>query len=235
MSIFFKIVLLVLFSALILFVTKYFLKHKKILDVSKAAWARNKVGIIGAIEEIGEERSNALLLFLEDRNPTDKLTINISSSILSPWSGRSIEINTKDEVAVRLHASAFEDYERRSELLVPKIKLKNGKSQYMWSPDRYLSKSRKLRSYFSELNQPDQSEALYRIIEKAIKINGGLSWVQNAEFPNCSICKKRMKFILQLSGLHFSKNKKYDIHESEIYVFGCTKHTDEIKPVIQFY
>ena len=188
MSSFLQIAGLVLFFVLIAFATKFYLKRKKIREVSKSAWGKYKREIIKAIEEIGEEQSNALLLFLEDRDPTEKLTINIPGNISTPWSGKSIEISTKDKVTVSLLSSTPGEFERASELLTPRIKLKNGKSQYIWSPDRYLSKSKKLRSFFSELNESEQLEALYRIIGSSIRINGGLSWVQAAEFPNCSVC-----------------------------------------------
>ena len=235
MSNFFNLVTVAGFAALAFIILRYYLRWKKIRAYADAQWNEHNNEIVKAIESIGEEEPEALLLFIDGDRRYERLSINIPHSIGSPWSGRHFAIEAKDKFDVKLTSPVEKISNEYISLLVPRIKLKNGKSQNVWSASRYLNKSNVLNELLSKLNIKEREEALNYLLENAVKVNGGLSWVQNAEFPVCDVCKKRMKFIFQLSGTKFIKNKHFDIHESEIYVFGCAKHMEEIKNVIQFY
>ena len=44
-----------------------------------------------------------------------------------------------------------------------------------------------------------------------------------------------MLFIAQVPGTLFPKTVDFDIHESEIYLFGCVNEPEHVQKVVQFY
>ena len=217
---------------------KAYLKWKKIKDIAGSIKSTEFESILKSIEEIGTEDSTAILLV-----PTSKLStckeyiLTIPENFSSQWSGKSIEFNPIGNLEVDLTTNQNRQVlglTEFKELSIPRIKLKNGKLQNVWSAQRYINFSEKLQTLLSAIPKEDQSLGLEYILGSTVRVRGGIEWVQSAEHPKCSICNGKMEFLLQVTGTWFPKTVDFDIHESTIYVFGCTKHEDNIQKVIQF-
>ncbi|MCW8964412.1 MAG: hypothetical protein OQL16_11505 [Gammaproteobacteria bacterium] len=156
MSTFITTVITLLCAAAIFFILKYYFRWKKIRAYADTQWDEHKSEIVKAIEAIGEETPESILLFMGSNRVTENLIITIPSSIESPWAGKSFDIRTTENMNIQLHTGSHEVNNETSMLMVPRIKLKNGKSQNVWSPSRYLSKSKPLRSLFGKLNDNEK-------------------------------------------------------------------------------
>src|SRR5262249_44865621 len=62
------------------------------------------------------------------------------------------------------------------------------------------------------------------------RFGGGPAWMQEAEFPNCPVCKKKMQMVLQLpeSMLPWKQSKG-----SNFYFFACPTHADQMRTIEQ--
>jgi hypothetical protein len=168
----------------------------------------------------------------------DLYTLCIPDFLESPWAGKSIEFCLNGELEVRISEGNGKSQMgsiKLRDLPVPRVKLKNGKEQNIWSINRYLSLSSHLDSLLDPLAPADRAKALEYIMGPAIRVLGGIEWAQGAEYPHCSECAGKMKFIMQVSGTWFPKRVNFNIHESEIYIFGCEKNPEHLQKVVQFY
>lgn len=154
------------------------------------------------------------------------------------WAGKSIHFDVKGELKVRVidgREPAQLGKNTFRALPAPRVKLKNGKEQNIWSVKKYLSCSSKLAALLNNVEVADQVEVLENIIGPNIRVFGGLEWAQSAQYPRCTECNANMKFIVQVAGTWFEKTLDFDVHESEIYIFGCEKHPTQLEKVVQFY
>lgn len=243
-------IIVIVFIVLIVFLTPKIVRfHKECKEYSENLQIiknREFDNIITAIESIGTEPSTAILLVPDlDKANEEDYNIYIPENLNNPAAGKSISFeynfeNNDDFRAIFSGSRKKQQIEniKFREIKVPRIQLKSGKSQNVWSYERYLKKSNELKNILSIFSNNDQVSALESIIHefKCIKINGGYVWAQYAEFPKCSICNRNCVFVAQVPGYLFNKKKyKFDIQESEIYLFVCRTHTDQLETVIQFY
>ncbi|PHR60161.1 MAG: hypothetical protein COA43_07630 [Robiginitomaculum sp.] len=210
-------------------------KIKKMADVIKE---HSLDDIITAIESIGETTSTASLLIpIAQKSRELKYMITLPDHLEAPWSGKTIQftpsgnlnVSMVDQQGLQIGNTVFQ------EIRIPRITLRSGRQQNMWSTARYIKNSDTLRNLLSPINPQKQSDALGHIFGASIEVGGGLHWIQNAEYPKCDQCRGKMKFLIQTEGILFPKSVDFNIHESTIYIFGCAKkHDPYIQKVIQF-
>jgi hypothetical protein len=230
------ICIVILYFAIRIFV--YWWRWNKLCRVALYIKIKHLNEILDEIENIGTQTSNALMLVKQPDLCTDeRYGLTISEKIDSIWSGKSVIFKIVEDIEpLIVDGSGVNQLGKHKfrPVLVPRIKLKNDKEQNIWAENKYIQSSAKIRHLMSEIPENYQAEMLAKVIGSTVLIGGGLSWIQNPEFPNCSICNKRMTFILQLSGYWFPKNVEFDVGCAEIYLFGCKDHPDVIQKVIQF-
>lgn len=222
---------------------RYRLRVRRVIKAANTIRETHFEQILEAIENIGTCSSGAALLYENGVTNDEKYLITIPSKLDSPWAGRTIRIIEAEQKDVDVKVEfILTDSEVQQlghtvykSLRVPRIKTKNGKEQYVWAYSRYLTMSPLLKQLFKGIETADFKEmALANVIRGKINILGGLSWIQNVEFPNCPECKKRMKFLFQFWGGLLPKSYQFDRTEAEVYVFSCYQHQDTLIPVIQF-
>lgn len=112
---------------------------------------------------------------------------------------------------------------------------------YLYDPARYIRLAPALRSALTALAPNREVDLLSYLlcigrdsfefdpIDQA-RIGGSPAWIQGPEFPTCSACKKRLRFIAQFPGSAVSARE----HQSgTFYVFGCTTHPSDTRTVYQ--
>lgn len=222
-----------------IFLIKAHLRWKKIKEKADNIKNEKIDSIISAIENIGECEPTAAILIKDKENQySNQYSISIPSFISSPWSGRKIEFELSNQLPISIKddssINAIGNCIYRA-IPAPRIKLKSGKEQNTWSVKRYLNRSPELKTIMSPIESADQEEALKYILGPTIRVLGGIQWAQSAEYPKCEECNGKMTFLLQVPGFLFPNKVEFDIHESEIYVFSCIKHQNNVQKVIQFY
>ena len=221
MSVIFGVLGVIVFIALVFFV-KWTIEWKKIKIEADRIWKEKKVEIISSIESIGQEKSISALLYTTDKAKNFNNILTVPNSINSPWSGLSIEIKITNKVETKIVKNRIENQVAGKSFLainIPRIQLRNGKRQNVWASSRFLQKSESLNELFKSISKDKQAEALDYLLNDQIRVSGGLEWLQSAEYPYCSQCKKRMNIIFQMPGTLFPKSASFDIHESEIYIW----------------
>jgi hypothetical protein len=126
---------------------------------------------------------------------------------------------------------------------VPRHKAKrSAKVRNAFSPEKYLANSPALRKALEEVCPEYPAELLayllcigsesfeFEPINQA-RIGTSPAWVQDPSHPSCDQCGKRMQLILQLPGTTISKKA---LHRGTFYLFGCTRHPDQITSLGQF-
>ena len=194
---------------------------------------------MASISSIGTSESDAALL-IENKQSSgpERYTLFMPEFVKNAWAGCSIEFTPSDNLPIRLsHEKSVSQLGLTMfvAMQVPRRILKSGKHQNIWSSARYIQKSEELKKIFSSVPSNDQSKALEYLLGQTIRVGGGIEWIQGAEYPKCIECNRKMEFIAQVSGTWFPATVKFNVRESEIYIFGCEKHHDKIQKVVQFY
>lgn len=125
---------------------------------------------------------------------------------------------------------------------MPRHLTKSGKARNTFSPSKYVAGNPRLLSALSTVCPAYPTELLaYLLVAGAetfefdpmfqARIGGSPSWVQDAEFPECDQCRKRMSLILQVPGAVLPGKP---MGEGTFYFFGCAKHPDITRTVAQF-
>ena len=156
-----------------------------------------------------------------------------------PWEGQSLHIEVGKNVNEFKFALKAADDEKSTlgghrffTVPVPRIQLKNGKSQNRYDWDWIYKNSEDLRSGF-EKHFGEGGRSALRLFdagESCFTARTGThpSWVQTQEYQKCDQCKKTMHQIAQLRSDHFLPKTDFTI-----YLFGCPKHPDKLKSVWQ--
>lgn len=239
---FFGIIILFLICAVVLYFSARFFtfwwRWNQLCKKAHQIQIKHLNEILDEIEIIGTQTSNALMLVRQlDLCADEKYELTIPEEIDCFGAGKGVTFKITDDIEPFFTvASGINQLGKHvfRPVLVPRVKLKNNKEQNIWAENKYLEASSKIRHLMGEIPENYKAEILGKIIGSTISIGGGLSWIQSPEFPNCSVCSKRMTFILQLAGYWFPKKVKFDISCAEIYLFGCKDHPDIIQKVIQF-
>lgn len=228
-----------LLLALLYWVGKAYLRWKKIKDIADSIKSSKFEAILDAISSIGDVQPTAALLIKQStESDANVYSLFIPPFLENAWAGKSIRFEIEGNLEIRLVEGMGESWLGKTkfrELPAPRVKLKNGKEQNIWSCQRYLSRSSNLNALLKPVAESDRAEALEYILGPSVRVCGGIEWVQGAEYPKCKECRGKMKFVLQVAGAWFPKKLDFDVHESEIYIFSCEKHPTQVEKVVQFY
>ncbi len=160
--------------------------------------------------------------------------------------GRVISAEVGSDVGFRLSSSNASEPILRGEVYriipVPRKATKSGKARNQFSPSKYVANNPDLLTALAAVCPRYPVELLAYLLAAGgetfefdpmfqARIGGSPSWVQDAEFPNCSECKKRMSLILQLPGSMLPGKK---LPEGTFFFFGCSEHPENTKTVEQF-
>jgi len=203
--------------------------------------------IYSEVECLGSESPTCAVMAVTNRTASSETEWAIPvPSFIGPWAGKVISVEKGDVVEFRLSDSANRETVLRGKthriIAVPRRKTKTGRAQNQFSPEKYIASNPKLvdalkavcpaypKELLSYLLLPGMDTFEFDPIFQA-RIGGNPVWIQGAEFPNCDQCKTRMSLILQLPG-NMLPGKP--ISEGTFYFFGCMKHPDRTKTVLQF-
>ncbi len=166
--------------------------------------------------------------------------IAIPDFMASPWAGCYIELIPVADLALRLvRASGVSQLGAQcfTALGVPRVRQDNGEYRNIWSYDWLVRHSDALDSMFSPLDTHDQAQALDLLLGATIRIGGeaceisSTSGVKLAR-PLCARCHQKMTFIAQLAASWLPNSVDFDVHNSEIYLFGCANHLEQLDKVV---
>jgi hypothetical protein len=200
------------------------------------------------VEGCGSEKPAGWVLARTNRCAEDTAcVISIPDGIEDfPWSGRAIMVEAASEVTVRF----TEDTSRAIRCLrkefkavaAPRTRSKSGKLRNILSPDRYIALDPALLPALREICPKYPKELLAYLFNcgadsfefdsiSQARIGTSPAWAQPAEFPRCDQCKERMPLILQLPGSIVAVK---GWGNGIFYLFGCSKHPEHTKTVVQF-
>jgi hypothetical protein len=224
--------------------------RKRIHVIRAAAQASDQAldAIYRNIEACGTEKPTGCVLLRTNRRVENSHSVIAIPDWLEafPWAGRTIAVSVDKEVTFGL----IPDKSPETRLLgrvyhavaVPRVKSQSGKVTNMFAPARLLAGNAALLASLKAVC-PDHPEKLlgyllaagaetfeFDSIDQA-RIGTSPSWIQDAEFHSCELCKKRMAPILQLPGT-LAARKGYG--SAVFYLFGCPEHPEQIKTVSQY-
>jgi hypothetical protein len=234
-------------------IVKSTIKLKPVKEVFNSLGVDDKNNVYRLISSYSQQPQNSCFLVQIDYSDNANNIISIPNDIDSIWGGRSYQIifneqpkNPEIEVQEIPFQSNFSFLGKKKYLpiLVPRIKMKNGKMQNTWSSKNLLSRNPKLKSYINSLIKEQQVDLLTSIICDRpilnnhyepifqVRIGSGISWIQGPQYPKCNTCKKKMNFIFNLPG-DISGKKGYG--EFVYYIFSCSKHPDNLEFELQAF
>jgi len=226
---------------------RFNLKRRRIIQCAKGASADQLESVYAQVTQIGTETpSCAILARTNQRSGGDQNWSIPIPSYVEPWAGHAISAEFGPDVQFRFSSSTTPEPALRGVIYriipVPRIRTKGGKERNQFAPSRYVANSPKLLSALSAICPSYPSDLLaYLLMAGAetfefdpmfqARIGGQPSWVQDAEFPQCDDCKKRMSLVLQLPGTMLPGKP---LASGTFYFFACAKHPDKTKTVGQF-
>lgn len=189
------------------------------------------------IEKIGNEHSRGYLAFLLNHYPkNEQIAIRLPEELADfPWAGKWVVVTplskpSADPVNFLIESdlcggriSAMKD---PIFLKVPYFRCGGGakKATSIFSTQRYLAMSTELRNHMNILFPRNPKRLLAELLKRSIRIGLSPQWVQSAHFNKCPKCQKSMRLILQIEGSEFGGR----LAEGEFYLFGCTRHPDQL-------
>jgi hypothetical protein len=246
-----KTVIAVIIAALVIplavVLIRFNRKRLYIIRCVEAADAQQLEAIYTHLDQLGTQTpSCAVLARTNRRSGSDRDWCVPVPPFVEPWAGRAIRADVASEVAFRLAGSAAPEPVLRGQVYrvvpVPRHLTKSGKARNQFSPSKYLAGNPQLLSALSAVCPEYPAELLAYLLAAGAetfefdpmfqaRIGGSPSWVQDAEFPECSECRKRMSLILQLPGALLPGKP---MAEGTFFFFGCVNHPDKTKTVAQF-
>lgn len=240
-----KIFLIVLAVVLISLIVRYFIKYKQFVKKSIEIWESNRIEILKEIQLIGDSQSQSFLGYKLDRTEKEENVIMIPSEIENKWRGKALFI----DFPKKLHDGASENvvsinisndsinytqigYTRFYCIKAPRVKLKNGKSQNLYSSTKFIQKSKRLKEIYHEFKGRKKYDALEISLSSPIRIFGNPQWLQSPKYIKCPKCEQKMKFIAQIPGHYLSDKADNIFGHGNIYIFSCAEHFETFKSVI---
>jgi hypothetical protein len=222
-------------------------KRLHVIRSAKAATAQQLEAVYTQIDHLGTEApSCAVLARTNLHSQDDREWVIPVPSYVEAWGGRVISAEAGSDVAFRFSALSASQPILRGRVYrivpVPRHLTKSGKARNQFSPSEYVHSSSQLLAALRAVCPAYPGELLAYLLAGGAetfefdpmfqaRIGGSPSWVQDAEFPNCPECKKRMSLILQLPGALLPGKK---LPEGTFFFCGCAKHPDKTKTVAQF-
>jgi hypothetical protein len=165
---------------------------------------------------------------------------------VQPWAGKSIIVTNADKVEFSLSDATITEPAIAGKvfriLAVPREQTKTGKSHDQFSPKNYVEGNPDLMNALRNICPRFPEELLAFLLSVGhnsfefdpvhqARVGGSPAWFQNAELPNCDQCRKRMVLLLQLPGTLVPGKANT---RAWFYLFGCVKHPEETKVVVQY-
>lgn len=238
-------VLLIALTVILTIIARYFIKYKQFVKRSTELFESNRSEILNEIKQIGDTPSQSVLAYKYEKVDKEENVIVIPSDLESNWKGITLKIGIpskladgeSENVVTVTSSSEIPEYTqigftRFYSIHAPRVKLKNGKSQNLYSTTRFIQKSKRLKEIYKDFKGRKKYEALEIPLASPIRIFGNPEWLQTPRHVNCPLCKEKMKFIAQVPG-HYLSNKADKIFKhGNIYIFGCNEHTETFKSLI---
>jgi hypothetical protein len=246
-----KIVLIVIIAAiaipLAVVLIRFNRKRLHIIRCAHAAGAEQLEAIYTHIDHLGTQAPSCAVLARTNRCSGSDGDWSVPvPPFVEPWAGRTISADVASDVTFRFAASAAPEPVLRGQIYrvlpAPRHLTKGGKARNQFSPGKYVTGNPQLLSALSAVCPEYPAELLAYLLAAGAetfefdpmfqaRIGGSPSWVQDAEFPECGQCRKRMSLILQLPGAMLPGKP---MAEGTFFFFGCVKHPDKTKTVAQF-
>ncbi len=223
-------------------------KRLHIIRCAEQATPEQLEAIYSQIHVLGTESpSCALLARTNRRSASDEDWVVPIPSYVEPWAGQMISPEAGSEVPFRFSSSAAASapvlHGRVYRLLpVPRHLTRSGKARNQFSPRKYVTGNPQLLAALAAVCPAWPADLMAYLLMAGVdtfefdpmfqaRIGGSPSWVQDAEFPVCGECQKRMRLILQLPGTLLPGRK---LPRGTFFFFGCAKHPANTTTVSQF-
>ena len=199
-----------------------------------------------AIESKNGEPPTCAVLGRTNRTAPSASAVIPIPEYVRPWAGKSIVVTNTDKVALSLSDAPATEATIAGKvfrlLQIPRQQTKTGKSRNQFSPKRYIAANAELMAALTDVCPRYPGELLAYLLSAGMdsfefdpinqaRIGGSPSWIQDAEFVNCSHCKKRMGLVLQLPGTLLPGKTNM---RATFYLFGCPTHTEQTTTVVQY-
>lgn len=226
---------------------RFNLRRLHIIRCAKSASAEQLEAIYARIDHLGTEAPSCAVLARTNRRSDGAQDWVIPvPAYVGAWASRTISVDTSPKVAFRFSTSAASEPVLRGQVYrvvpVPRHLTKSGKARNHFSPSKYLASDPQLLSALAAVCPAYPRDLLAYLLAAGAetfefdpmfqaRIGGSPAWVQDAEFPECMECRKRMSLILQLPGAMLPGKP---MGEGTFFFFACGKHPDKTKTVAQF-
>lgn len=224
------------------------MKRRRITRAAAAATAGQLEHIYRIVERTGSVAATAYILARSNETIDDaRCLVPIPAGLPAfPWAGKTIEVARTDDVAFRFVDGPPAQPSLSGKvcrlLQVPRhLAAGSGKERNAFAPEKYLAASTELREALRQLCPKNPKELLAYLLCAGgaesgsfepidqVRIGASPAWAQEPAHQDCGVCGKRMALILQLPGATIGK----DFHSGVFYLFGCIRHPDQLKRVVQ--
>jgi hypothetical protein len=229
-------------------IVRFNIKRRYIERQSAAASEHALADVYETVEKSSPVPSVACVLSRTNQAASDSQNVIAIPAWLPsfPWAGKEVCISIDDDVNVVVQSGSDNESRlkgrRYRALKVPRVVTRSGKHRNVYSPKRYFKLEPSLEQALKVICVKYPAEVLSYLLCPGlnsfefepifqVRIGGSPAWVQVPEFTYCSICRKRMKFVLQVPGTMVGPSK---FHEAVVFMFGCVTHPDQYDTVIQF-
>ncbi len=218
------------------------MKFRRRLDEAKSSYDQDVKRLIA--ETTSEAPSAAILVRSNESASDNECLIHIPEDLHDfPWAGLTVRVNAVDVGAPKPRhicdfvESTFKGIRIKGRLYetqyVPRVRLKTGKRQNVYSSKRLMDLSPELRNIakkaFPEAPEKFVSE-FYSYSSEGSRIGGSPTWAQDPEFQQCDLCQRRMSLILQLTASDLKAGT-----DEIVYFWGCRRHPHVNKTTYQLY
>jgi len=226
---------------------RFNLKRLHIIRCADAASAQQLEAIYTQIDRLGTQTPSCAVLARTNRRSGSEGDWSIPvPSFVEPWAGRTISAEVGSNVTFRFSPAVAPEPVLRGQMYrvvpVPRHLTKNGKARNQFAPSKYVEGNPELLSALGAVCPRYPVELLAYLLAAGAetfefgpmfqaRIGGSPSWVQDAEFPDCDDCRKRMSLVLQLPGAMLPGKP---MGEGTFFFFVCVKHPEKSKTVAQF-
>lgn len=239
-------VLALLLAPLAIMLIRFNRKRLHIIRQAASATDDQLESVYRAIESMNTESPTCGVLARTNRTgPSASASVPIPEYV-QPWAGKSIIFANAEKVEFSLSDATTTEPAIAGTvfriLAVPRQQTKTGKSRNQFSPKSYVAGNPDLMDALRAICPRYPGELLAYLLSAGInsfefdpihqaRVGGSPAWIQDAEFPNCDQCKKRMALLLQLPGSLVPSKANA---RAWFYLFGCVKHPKETKTVVQY-
>src|SRR5262245_33351502 len=191
-------------------------KRRQIIRCAHAASVEQLEAIYARIEHLGTQEPTCAVLARTNRISGANVEWSVPvPAFVEPWAGRTISVEVGDDVEFRLLSSGPSEPVLRGHIYrlvpVPRQLTKSGKARNQLAPTKYVAGDPGLLGALRAISPRYPVELLAYLLASGAetfefdsinqaRVGGSPAWVQDAAFPECDKCRKRMDMILQVPG-----------------------------------